>query len=191
FQSRCSIWLSNNKFYLKYLPEEAASIETINEDSVVDGTLEVVTTNTEDLVTKFIATWRNDYSKQEPNKVISKYNINKYGTYERTFDFFIYAHSSLVIKSVTFWLVRMANIWKRFICLLYPDKLKIETLDSITVDFNQNFLADVPFTGIVEKATFDSDSLTIGLEVWTPVRLGEMVPYQFAYPAGLSIDVLF
>ena len=191
FQSRCSIWLSNNKFYLKYLPEEAASIETINEDSVVDGTLEVVTTNTEDLVTKFIATWRNDYSKQEPNKVISKYNINKYGTYERTFDFFIYAHSSLVIKSVTFWLVRMANIWKRFICRLYPDKLKIETLDSITVDFNQNFLADVPFTGIVEKATFDSDSLTIGLEVWTPVRLGEMVPYQFAYPAGLSIDVLF
>ena len=30
FQCRCAIWLSNNKFYLRYLPEEPTAVNTIN-----------------------------------------------------------------------------------------------------------------------------------------------------------------
>lgn len=191
FQARCSIWLASGKFYLKYLPEQAPTVENISEDCVVPGSLEVITTNTEDLVTKLIATWRDDYSKSEPNKVITRYNIGKYGTYEQTFDFYIYNHVDLVVKSATFWLIRMSNIWKKIVCEVYIDKLKIETLDSVEVIFNQNFVADVNFAGVVEKASFSSEDLTIGLEIWTPVRLGEMIPYIFAYPAGVDVSLIF
>ncbi len=189
WQSRCSIWISNGKFYIKYLPEQSGAVDDLTEDDVEQ--LRVTTTSTEDLVTKFIATWKANYAVDEPNKVILRYNINKYGTHEQTFDFYIYNSASLVVKSAVFWLIRMANIWKRIQCKVFLNKLKAETMDSITVNFARPFVATVPVVGIVEKATYNSEQFSIDMDVWLPVRLGEMVPYLFAYPADISVQHVF
>lgn len=191
FQSRCSIWVSGGKFYLKYLPEQGNSVDTITEDDIEQQTLKITTTPTEDLVTKFIATWRASYAYPDKNKVILTYNINKYGIRERAYDFYIYNSVELVRKSATFWLIRMANMWKKIQCRCVLTKLIAETMDNITVDLVHQSAAYVPVVGVVEKAAFNSEQYAIDMEIWLPVRIGEMLPYDFAYPHNIGVQLLF
>ncbi len=70
----------------------------IFEDEDIEvNTLEIMGTPTEDLVTKFVAQWQPDLSKQ-PNKIILRHNIKKFGTIEREFDFYFYNTFDQVLK---------------------------------------------------------------------------------------------
>lgn len=192
WQSRCAIWLKDSIFYIKYLPEEGNSVDTLNDiEDIESEKLEVFTTDTEDLTTKFVATWKYDLSKTKDNQIILQYNVNKYGLHKDEFDFFIYNDAELVIKSATFWLIRKANIWKKIKCRTFLTKLRLETLDSVTISFSKPFVAEIDVLGVVEKASFDSDNFAIDMEIWLPVRLGEMRPYVFAYPADIDINLIF
>lgn len=191
WQSRCSIWLTGGKFYIKYLPEQATSVDIITEDDIESETLKIVTTPTEDVVTKFIAEWRYSYANDVTNKVIKTYNINKYGIKQQSYDFYIYNEVSLVDKSATFWLIRLANIWKKVQCRCMLNRLKAETMDNITVDLAHHPHANVAVVGVVDGATFDSENYSIDFDVWLPVRLGEMLPYDFAYPANVATTLVF
>lgn len=191
FQARCALWISVDKFYIKYLPEAGTPVESISEDDIDNKSFVMFTTSTEDLVTKLVAEWKYDYSHDESNKIIMRYNVPKYGTKERVFNFFIYNNADLVIKSATFWLIRYANIWKKFRCKVGLHKLKLETFDHVTLDMDNKYVANVAINCQVEKAGYDPSDYTITLEAWTPVRLGEMLPYDFAYPADISIQLLF
>ena len=44
---------------------------------------------------------------------------------------------------------------------------------------------------LVEKADYNSDTRSINFECWTPVKAGEMEPYDFAYPADVSQELQF
>ncbi len=191
WQARLSIWLTDNTFFLKYLPEQMTPVDTITENDIEQQSLIVTTTPTEDLVTKFIATWKQKYSAEQPNKVILTYNINKYGKTERTFDFYIYNAVSLVEKSAVFWTIRMANMWKKLKCKCFLTKLKAETMDNITVDLAHHECASIAVVGVTEKATFSTADFSIDMEIWLPVRIGEMLPYDFAYPQGISIKLFW
>jgi len=191
WQSRCSIWIADNTFYIKYLPEQGTPIDTITEDDIEQQTLGITTTPTEDLVTKLVGTWKASYAQPKDNRVIGTYNINKYGVKERIYNFYIYNSVELVQKSVTFWLIRLANMWKRVICTAFLTKLKLETMDNVIVDLAHQSHAIVPVVGVMEKATFNSDDYTIPMEIWIPVRIGEMLPYDFAYPHLVDIRLLF
>jgi len=101
FQARCALWLSNGKFYLKYLPEEPAADDTITvSDLDADAGVEVELTPTEDLVTKFKVKWRlswapgaTDRDKDKSEKtMILRHNITRYGTQEQEYDWYIYNH---------------------------------------------------------------------------------------------------
>src|SRR6185369_5945360 len=129
---------------------------------------------------------RFDYANNDKYKVILRWNINKYGLHEETYDYYIYNNEALVEKSATFWMIRRANVWKILRCKCFITKLKLETLDTARLNFAFNWIANVAVNGTVEKATFNSNDLSIDLDIWTPVRLGEMLPYGFAYPAGLT-----
>lgn len=191
WQSRCAIWIADGRFYLKYLPEQSTPIDTITENDIDQRSLEVSTTPSEDLVTKMIATWKPNYSQEKPDKIIFRYNINKYGTRERTYDFYIYNAPELVVKSATFWMIRLANMWKIMKCKTMLTKLKIETLDNVIINLAHPFFANVAVVGTVEKATFSSTNFEIDMEIWLPVRIGEMVPYLFAYPANIGIQYIW
>ena len=191
WQSRCALWSSDGVFYIKYLSEEGTPVDSINEVDIEQQTLEIISTNTEDLVTKLTATWKDDLSKPEQDKIIVQYNVGKYGLKEQTHNFYIYNSAELVLKSAQFWLIRYANVWKTIKCRAFLTKLKLETLDSVLIHFDHPFVALEDVVGVMDKATFNSSDFSIEMDIWLPVRLGEMHKYIFAYPAGISVQYIF
>lgn len=186
FQARCALYLRNDVFTLRYLPAEPASDFTITENDVLPKSMILTHTETEELVTKFVAEWKSDEAVEEPNRVILKYNVKRYGIQEKTFNFFLYNIHELVEKSATFWLIRMANTWRRLILRTPINKLQSEVFDLADVtlpDFSSSTIK-----ALVEKATYDSDNHEIQFEFWTPVRAGETEPFVFAWPGNIEID---
>jgi hypothetical protein len=186
FQARCALYLRNDVFTIRYLSEEPDSDFTINEDDVLPKSLVLTHTPTEELVTKLVAEWKYDYAFDEPNKVILRYNIRRYGTQEETFNFFIYNIHELVEKSATFWLIRMANTWKKLKFKTPITKLQSEVFDCAEItlpDFSPNTIKS-----FVEKASFDSETHEMEFELWTPVRAGETQQFIFAWPSEIEID---
>lgn len=191
FQARCAIWISQGKFYMKYLSEEQDAVDNINEGDIDAGSLELFTTDTEELVTKLTANWTDNYAITEPNRIILRHNISKYGTRERDINFFIYNLPELVLKSATFWLIRFANMWKNIRFKTYLHKLPLETFDIINFNFNQSFAANTNIKGIMTNITYESNSQELNMEAWLPVKFGTMEPYIFAWPAQVDEFELF
>ncbi len=189
FQARCALILRNDEFKIIYLSEEPDSSFTIDEDDVIANSFILSHTQTEDLVTKFVADWKIDYATDKKNRVILRYNVRRYGTQEQTFDFYIYNILELVQKSATFWLIRMANTWRRLKLSTPLTKLAVEVFDIGTVDLPD--FASVPVKCIVEQATYNSNTHEIDFEMWTPVRSGEQTPYDFAWPALIDVSLLW
>lgn len=189
YQSRCFIWFKNGLFYLKYLSVEDTVTDTLTEADVLYNTYEIQSTETEDIVTKYIASWRADYFHEEPNKIILRRNINRYGLTEKDVDFYTYNTQYLVEKSATFWTLRLSNDFKILVFKVPITKLNIETMDTITLNFSNTFggkVCNTTINGIVWAAKFDSAAYEIELTVWIPVLLGTLVRYDFAYPGDLS-----
>lgn len=189
FQCRCAVWFNDGMFYLRYLPIDNAPIETITPDDVDLGSVSVSYTNTEDIVTKFVATWRQKQS-DEDSRIIFRNNIPKYGTIQREYNFFVYNDQRLVEKSAEFWTIRYSNTWKRITFRTYLHKLKIETWDTITLSAGM-FVANVDINAIVESSKYDSDSKKLLISCWVPVRAGEMTPYPFAFPGNLPTEYIY
>jgi hypothetical protein len=185
FNNRCALILRDNEFKLIYLSEEPTSVMTITEDDIVPKTLKIGHTNTEDLVTEVHGVWQDDYA-YDPKKYISRYNVKKYGTMKETFEFPCFNIYPWVVKSNTFWMIRMANTWKRITFQTYMDKIGLEVLDCITVNIS-NLHAD-PIKCIVENATYDSENHTMEIECWTPIAAGELDPSPFTWPSAIRVD---
>jgi len=186
FQARCAVWISDNTFFIKYLAEQLSEVDTVTESDIAVETMEVITTRAEELVTKFVAQWTDDYAKDKPYDLVLRHNVKKYGLHERTFDFYIYNFGELVLKSATFWLIRKANIWKQIRFKTYLHKLYLESFDTVKFDFNQNFIADSDVAALVTDVTYDSASMELQVEAWVPVRSGEMEPYIYAWPSQID-----
>ena len=71
--------MKNGVFHLKYLPVEPASDLTITTSDFRFGSVEVTTVDTEDLTTEFVAEWKLSESEDEPQKVVVRNNVTKYG----------------------------------------------------------------------------------------------------------------
>lgn len=189
-QARCIVWMKNNKFFIKYLPKRAISVAEITEADIIEQTLEVTLTESEDLNTKIVASWRADHISK-PNLVVLRYNIKYYGMHERRDSYFIYNMQQLVEKSATFWLIREANTFKK-VTLKVPIKhLNIEALDTVTLNFSHDYVANGPIDCIVEGASIDTGDYTIALMLWVPVRAGEMLEYDFAWTGDLTVQYVF
>lgn len=193
-KARCAIWQRDDTFFIKYLAIDPVIEATIVEDDILQddtgvGTLNITLTKTELLITKHTSTWRKDYSIDEPNKLILRHNVSKYGTHATTEDYLPFAHLDLVRKSATFWLIRSANTWKRLKFNTSLQFAKLEPHDAVTVNLPD--VASVPFTAIVERADLDSSGKQMNMELWTPIRAGELLPYPFAFPADIAESALF
>ena len=193
FQARCALWLSNGKFYIKYLPEEPTSDETITvTDLDAEAGVALEMTSTEDLVTKMIVEWRISWAEDDPNKIILRHNVGKYGTQQEMFDIYCYNQPDIVLKVATFWLIRKSNTWKKVRFKTYLTKLNLETFDTVTLDFgSQDYVSTGSVKAIVEEAVYNSNDRTIDFVCLTPVRSGEMTEYQFFWPAAISISATF
>ncbi len=191
WQARCNLLLKHGTAYLQYLSEIPDSVATIEQSDIEHESLEISYSDTEELVTKFVAKWKTHYQQDDDNKTILRHNIIKYGNIEKEFDFFIYNIESLVIKSATFWMIRYANTWKKIKFKTFLTNLKVESFDAITIDLGDSLVASSSVLGLVEKASYDSNDYSITIECWLPVRAGEMATYDYAFPADLPADTVF
>ena len=195
FQARCALWLSNGKFYIKYLPEEPDSVDTITVSDIdAESGVQVELTTTEDLITKMQIKWRMRWSPgisdREKDKseqtMILRHNVNRYGIQEEDFDWYIYNQPDTIYKASTFWLIRKSNTWKRVQFSTFLNKLNLETFDCVTLDFAQNYVADGAIKALVEEATYNSETNLIDFTCLVPVKSGQMEKYDWFWPAGLS-----
>jgi len=185
------LWLSNGTFYIKYLPEEPTSDATITESDIDgEGDIIVELTSTEDLVTKMIVSWRLSWA-EDPNKIILRHNVKKYGTQEESYDFYCFNQPDIVLKAATFWLIRKSNTWKKVSFSTYLTMLNLETFDTATLDFNQTYVASGAIKSIVEEANYNSESQKIDFVCLTPIKSGELVEYQFFWPSQVSVTEKF
>lgn len=186
YQSRCAIYINDRKFFLIYLPEDRLPVDAIGDSSIEVSSVSIGCTSTDRLITKYVAEWRRDLRQSEPFQFIYRYNVQKYGIQESSVDFYIYNNAELVQKSAEFWMIRESNTWKILKCRTVLSKLRLETFDPITVSFVDNLVANEPVTGIIQRATYLPDEDCIEMEVWLPVRFGEMTRYEFAFPGEVS-----
>lgn len=195
YQSRCAIWFKGGRFYLKYLPLQGNTVETFTESDVESGTMEVFCTETEDLVTKWSIDWRPRLDLDPPDKIIYRYHVNKYGLIKEDYDCYIYNNIESVKKFALFWLIRKANTWKKIRFSTFLTKVRVEPFDSVLLNFTYPWVNDpgcvLPTVGVVEQASYDSESQRIQMVIWVPIRFGEMCPYDFAYPASVDITMIF
>lgn len=186
FQARLAIWLKDNVYYVRYLPEETTHVDTITEDDIEYGSLEINYSNTEELVTKLKARWKFFYENKESNEIVLRYNINKYGVHEKSYDFYIYNFYNVVQQAASYWIIRKGNTWKKIKFRTFLHKLRLEAFDTVLLNFTNSWVANGPVKGIVESAKYNSINNTIDVEIWVPIRIGEMTQYKFAFPYGLS-----
>lgn len=191
FMSRTAITLKSGKFFCKYLPDADTSTHTFNLDNVTSQSVEMTFTPTEDLVTKFIGSWRAHGAQDEDNEVILRYNIKKYGTHEDTFDFYAYNFVDIIVKVMTFWIIRRGNTWKKLGFRAALDALNVEPFDNVTLDFNKDWVSNGAVLATVEEADYNFNDNSMELVVWTGVRAGEMEQYDFSYPAEVSETLKF
>ncbi len=191
FQARCSLRLSNGTFFLQYLPEEPTSLDTIRERDVESQSMEISFTPTEELVTKYTATYRLSYAQDELDKIILRHNVEKYGLQEEEYEYFIYNQPDIIHKIATFWLIRKANSWKYIQFTTFLHKLALETFDTVTLDFVAPYVATGPIKGIIESSEYDSDNQSIAIKCWLPIKAGKMTQYTFAWPADTDPDITF
>jgi hypothetical protein len=184
FQCRCALFIKDDTVHLKYLPEEPAADDTITESDVAAQSISVTLTPTEDLVTKMDVTWRPTYADDDERKMILRHNVAKYGDQAEEFDWFIYNQPDIIRKAATFWLIRKSNTWKRIKFKTFLNMLRLETFDTVLLDFNRTFVADNDVKAIVEQAVYDSESNSIDFECLVPVKAGQMSPYKFFWPAA-------
>jgi hypothetical protein len=117
-----------------------------------------------------------------PFQIIYKYNVEKYGIQEQTFNYYIYNNVESVRKSAEFWIIRQSNAWKKIKFNVSYERIDLETFDPIVIDFGLDYIVNVPIVGIIERATLDTLTNVVNLEVWLPVRWGENFKYKFVTP---------
>jgi hypothetical protein len=186
WQARCGIQVRNSVAYIKYLSLEDDSVQTLTEDNISD--VIVSFTETDSIVTKFIALWKSDLSLEGKNKVVLRNNVPKYGTIDREYDFYIYNIQELVIKSATFWAIRLSNTWKRVAFRARLDTLNLEEYDTVTLDLDEALFSTGSTKAVVQKAVYDTSTSEIAYEVELPIRIGELTQYVFYWPAGAAAD---
>lgn len=188
YQAKSVIYLKEDTFYLLHLPATPEPVDTITEDDIMVDSLKVTCTPTEDLVTKYTATFRPDYSPffQTPVRMVVRYNVPKYGVHQQDHDFYCFNNFAAVQSALTFWLIRKSQTYKIVQARLLLNKLNLEVFDYVTLDFDTPYVASSSVTGLVTKCNYDSANKWIDVEIWTPVLLGEMKTSPYVWPAGAT-----
>jgi hypothetical protein len=186
YQTRCALSIRNGVVYITYLSEEPSSVRTITESDIISETFLISLTETEDLVTKHFIDWHKTDAGVESTdetdlKIILKHNVNKYGITEESWDYYTQNTYDTVLKSATFWLIRLAHTWK-YVEFDTPLKhLDLDIFDCVTLNVAQ-FSAN-PIKVIIEDSTYNPQTNTIHFKCWTPVLSGTDEVYSWAWPA--------
>ncbi len=191
FMARLAISIKNGAFFCRYLPAEPPSVFEFTEDTVLTQSIELQFTDTEELVTKYVGSWRAHGAQEEDNRFVIRYNVKKYGTHEESVDMYAFNYVSAIVKTLTFWINRRGHTWKKLKFNAALDALNVETFDGVTLNFDGDYAANETVLGCVEEGSYDPESNTMEFLIWTGVRSGDMTQFDLAYPQNVSVLLKF
>ena len=191
WQARCAVYVLNQTLYIKYLSYEATVVDTLEEQDFLNKTMVISSSSTDKLVTKLTGKWQDRYDVDTPNITSVRNNVAKYGLREKQVDMYIYDTVELVLKSLTFWIIRYSNVWK-YISGSSPLKnLRLDIFDSVALDFQGKYLCKGIPTCILEGLGYDTTRKELNLRFWTPVRVGENNIFPLAYPGSVASETQY
>jgi len=194
YQSRCAIYIREGVLYITYLAEEPTSVRTFTESNILANTFKIKLSDTNDLVTKYSVDWSSTEAgvvstDSVDNRLILKYNANKYGISESSTSYYTQNTYSTILKSATFWMIRSANTWKQVEFDAPLTMLDLDLFDCVTLSVAQ--LSSTPIKAIITGIQYNNKENFIHFECQTSIRSGETTPYKFFWPADIAAGSLF
>lgn len=187
WESRLSLLVSGDEFFLKYLSKEPSVDDTIDESDIETKTLQIEYTSTENLATRIIATYNKSYLPLEPGerqpKHVLRHNVKQYGLHSVTEHFHTFTNSNLVLKSATFWMIRRSNTWKRVRFRTFHTKIRFDTFDTVDLQLANKFVSNANVKGVIVEAVYDPSQNAIDLVIDPGIKVGEMDQYIHFWPA--------
>lgn len=183
WQARCGLVIVGSTVKIKYLsvgdPTGSYEGPSLTDDIVVlDSMTEMSLSEYEDLVTVFVAKYRETNTDKEARTIVKRVNTSIYGEIQHTFNFFIYSRSALVQKSVDFWAGRLGNTWKLWRLKALLPAIQIEPFDFVNLaikdfDASASYMSGsmTSVRGVVEEVKYLDDG-TVDLVIWLPIKAG-------------------
>lgn len=183
WQCGCALLYDDDDVEIKLVQTQPAATDAINESNVVFQTTRVYNTSKNDIFTVLKANYNESYrprtesdERNGSRTCTYRNNINLYGYIESTFDFFIYNNKESVLDTLNFWGYRFSNVWKRLRATCVHNTLLNECFDGVNVSFSDSkILNGATLRGVIEEATVNMLSNTVGLDIWLPVTQGDVL----------------
>lgn len=180
YEARCELWVKNNTAYIRYEPSDPTSVKTITVADVREDSLTISYSDTLNLATKFVGSWRPG-GHVDTQDIVVRMNVKKYGEIENSHSYLSLTNPDLVYKTLTFWANRYSQTWTYVsfrLDLLYCD---LEVNDVVTLDLPN--LAS-PTKAKIISVGIDPNSFEVSVTCWLPILAGETGEYQFFWPAA-------
>ena len=153
WQARCALLLKNDTVFIRYLSKTQTEAFEHTNSNTEFKTLSTSFIATEDLVTRLVANWRENYETEDVKEYIFENNIPTFGLVEDNYEFSIYNIESLVKVSLGFWGIRLSNSWRTFALRGFYDSILLEAFDVNAINIGQ--LSTNKIRGEVERADQD------------------------------------
>ena len=189
YQQRMAVRITGGVVQLVYLGEEPTSLRTLTEADLLQSSFEISLTETEALRTNHAITWREQYNPNIDGDEVDKdiqlrFNIPKYGTSDESWDWFTQNTFDTVLKTTTFWLIRKSNTWQEVSFTTTLEHLDLEIYDCVTLNID-DFPSNTKV--VIQEKQYNTEDNTVTYRAWTPIRAGEDAPYQWAWPAAVTV----
>jgi hypothetical protein len=177
YQCKVGVTLKSGKFYFVYLPKLTTPVMTITITDLIEGSLTFSFTPTENLITKMVGTWKIDHSDPKDNRIVIRYNVPKYGTLTQEQSFYVFNVAKAVEATMSFWLYRKGNSWKRLKFQVPIKFLPLETFDIITLQSNftseYGIASGANINAVVQNVTYNANDNVVDIELELPIKLGK------------------
>jgi len=179
FQGRCALSVLGATAYLKYLSLAPTSVDfTYNEDTTLEGTVQVTSTETTNISNDLWVTWHRRGSQQHPERLHYKsvVSILAYGRKKKDLEIWVYRHRRLVQKTAQFWFNRWSNAWRKLRVIGDTDAIAMTVYDDV-----KSTLSELVTDAMIEQLEHDTEENQITALLWTPVVVGNSTPSNLAY----------
>lgn len=182
YQVNAILYMKNDQVMMRYLPIPSSTRYEIKQSEMLYGSLNIETSNLDEIITRMTATCRLDYSPyfDKPVTVRARNNVEKFGLISESHDYFALTDPAAVLTSIGYWLSLYSVLRTRIIFKAMPWHIKLEALD----------FCDTPYgVGIVYSASYDSTENVnnIAVDIYPNLGIGVMDKNMY-WPDYVTVD---
>lgn len=178
FQCNIAVWLTEGKFFFKFLPIQSSSVMSLSLDDIIKDTMEIGISPTENIVTKIHGAWQYNYQYDTKNFIQYRYNDFRYGVHRLDVDYYCFQDPEQIVQSMLFWLYRKGNTWKRLKFSVPLKFIQLELFDNIHINIDvvdKYVLGKTAFDAQVVGIDLNPDTWLVDLELELPIYVGSKI----------------